>query len=105
MGVIRYFPHDEVHLSKMVILDPQLLFDKVTELITETFTFEHAGYRVMKEFSKGIFCFSDFEKISQLKHSDPSFSVHETLGACSNSCTILSRWKINVLPSLCTFSC
>ena len=63
MGVVRYFPIDD-DLEQIVILNPQVLFDKVTELIVETFTFEHAGYHTVEDFKKGIFSFSEFENIS-----------------------------------------
>ena len=69
MGIIRYFPVDD--LEQIVILNPQILFDKVTELIVETFTFEHAGYHSVKDFKKGIFCFSEFERISHQRNPDP----------------------------------
>ena len=69
MGIIRYFPIDK--LEKIVILNPQVLFDKVTELIVETFTFEHAGYHSVEDFKKGIFRFSEFDKISRLRNPDP----------------------------------
>ena len=66
MGLIRYFTKDE--LDQIVFLNPQALFDKVTELITDTFTFEKAGKQIEDDFKKGIFSFSDFEK---LQCSDP----------------------------------
>ena len=53
MGVIRYFRCGDV--SKIVIIDPQLLFDKITELIIKTFTFDK-GTRLSEEFTKkGLF--------------------------------------------------
>ena len=62
MGVIRYFPYGD--LDKIVILDPQLLFDRITDLIVKTFTFERAGKLLCDEFkNKGIFSFQDFERI------------------------------------------
>ena len=65
MGVIRYFPYGD--LDKIVILDPQLLFDRITDLIVKTFTFEKVDARLLHaldEFKKkGIFSFQDFEKI------------------------------------------
>ena len=61
MGLIRYFPQDE--LDQVVFLDPQALFDKVTELITDTFTFEKAGKHIEDDFKKGVFSFSDLEKL------------------------------------------
>ena len=68
MGLIRHFPVD--NLSDIVIIDPQLLFDKVTELIVKTFTFEEAGMLLSKEFKdKGIFAYVDFMKISTIQNS------------------------------------
>ena len=69
MGIIRYFPVDD--LKNIVILDPQVLFDKVTELIVETFTSEHTDHQSVKDFKKGIFSFSEFEKISHRRNPDP----------------------------------
>ena len=64
MGLVRYFPHKE--LKDIVIVDPQVLFAKMTELIVETFTFEnlpiHSKLETFKH--KGIFNLSDFTKIS-----------------------------------------
>lgn len=68
MGVIRYFPYGD--LSKIVVIDPQLLFDRITDLIVQTFTFENAGELLCDEFEKkGIFSLEDFERISVT--SDP----------------------------------
>ena len=39
LGVIRYF-HQIPELSDIVILDPQVIFNKITSLITHTFTFD-----------------------------------------------------------------
>ena len=48
-----------------VVIHPQFLFDKVTELIVDTFTFEKASKHAMDEFKKkGIFSLSEFETIS-----------------------------------------
>ena len=69
MGIIRYFPVDD--LKSIVILDPQVLFDKVTELIVETFTSERTDHQSIKDFKKGIFSFSEFEKISRRRNPDP----------------------------------
>jgi hypothetical protein len=65
MGLIRYiyFPYEGV--KDLVVIHPQYLFDKVTELIVDTFTFEKSSKQVMDEFKKkGIFSLSEFEKIS-----------------------------------------
>ena len=63
MGLIRYFFFEDV--KNLVVIHPQYLFDKVTELIVDTFTFEKSSKQVMDEFKKkGIFSLSEFEKIS-----------------------------------------
>ena len=62
MGLIRYFQYDGV--DDIVVVHPQFLFDKVTELIVDTFTFMKAGKWVTDEFKhKGIFSLDQFEKI------------------------------------------
>ena len=61
MGLIRYFPQDD--LDQVVFLNPQALFDKVSELITDTFTFEKAGKQIEDDFKKGVFSFSDLAKL------------------------------------------
>ena len=64
MGLIRYFPHED--LKDLIIVDPQILFEKVTELIVETFTFEkHCNFSNVEMFKNmGIFNLSDFTRIS-----------------------------------------
>ena len=64
MGLIRYFPHEQ--LKKIIIVDPQILFEKVTELIVETFTFDKiCDYSKLEIFKNmGIFNLSDFKRIS-----------------------------------------
>ena len=62
MGLIRYFPYEDV--KNLVVINPQFLFDKVTELIIDTFTFEKTGKHQTDEFRhKGIFSLSRFESI------------------------------------------
>jgi GTPase SAR1 family protein len=69
MGLIRYFPHDDV--KNFVVVHPQHLFDKVTELIVNTFTFEKAGKQKMDEFNeRGIFSLVEFENIYSRSNSD-----------------------------------
>jgi hypothetical protein len=64
MGLIRYFPYCE-DVKDLVVIDPQFLFDKVTELIVDTFTFEKTSKQTMDDFKKkGIFSLSEFETIS-----------------------------------------
>ena len=63
MGLIRYFPYEDV--KNVVVIQPQHLFDKVTELIVDTFTFEKAGKQQTDTFKqRGIFALAEFEKIN-----------------------------------------
>ena len=64
IGLVRYFPHEQ--LKDVVIVDPQILFEKITELIVETVTFETVcNYSKVEIFKNmGIFNLSDFTKIS-----------------------------------------
>ena len=62
MGLIRYFPFE--HIKNLVIIQPQFLYDKISELIVKTFTFEKAGKKSADLFKeKGIFSLHDFERI------------------------------------------
>ena len=69
MGLIRHFPHDS-DLKNIVITDPLILFEKVTNLLVKTFTFERAGKQPSDDFKKGIFSHDEFEKCSS-ESSDP----------------------------------
>ena len=67
VGLIRYFQGTNVDedLKKIVIQDPQFLFDRITNFIISTFTFKNADPVVCEEFQKkGIFSRTMFEKIS-----------------------------------------
>ena len=65
LGVIRYF-HQIPELSDIVICDPQVLFDKITSLITRTFTFEETqdAYTSVEFQQKGIFPARVIDEIS-----------------------------------------
>ena len=68
LGLIRYFPYEDV--KNLVVIHPQFLFDKVTELIVDTFTFEEAGEHAANEFKhKGMFSLREFETISSRKNA------------------------------------
>ena len=66
VGLIRHFQGEGLEdLQEIVIQDPQVLFDRITDLVVETFTFDKASPVVREDFKKkGIFPFSTFEKIS-----------------------------------------
>ena len=73
MGVIRYFPYEDV--KNLVIVNPQFLFNKVTELIVDTFTFEKVGKSKMDEFKhNGIFSMDEFEQINAKNQSEMTSS-------------------------------
>ena len=69
MGLIRYFPYESV--KNLVVIHPQFLFDKVTDLIVDTFTFEKVGIPKMTKFKQnGIFSLSEFEAVSSRSSAD-----------------------------------
>jgi hypothetical protein len=69
MGLIRYFQYDDI--EDLVVIHPQFLFDKVTELIVDTFTFERVGAPKMTRFKQnGIFSLSEFEAASSRSSTD-----------------------------------
>ena len=62
MGFIRYFPYKEV--KNFVVINPQHIFDKITELTVNTFTFKKVRKQKMDDFKKrGTFSLVDFESI------------------------------------------
>ena len=62
MGLIRYFPHE--YIKDIVVVKPQLLYDKISDLIMKTFTFDKAGKQSAELFEqKGIFSLNEFERI------------------------------------------
>ena len=68
MGLIRYFPFE--HIKDLVIIQPQFLYDKISELIVKTFTFKKAGKKSADLFNEmGIFSLDDFERIHRKNDS------------------------------------
>ena len=64
VGIIRHF-QEVPDLEDVVIKEPQYIFDKVTEMIVYTFTFEAVGAFIREEFlKKGIIPVDTFQKIS-----------------------------------------
>ena len=65
-GILRHFK-EVPELCHLIVKDPQYIFDKVTDLIVNTFTFEKTGgdMVVKEEFSKkGIFSIESFERLT-----------------------------------------
>ena len=76
MGLIRYFPYEDI--KNLVFIDPQFLFDKVTELIVSTFTFEKVGLQEMEQFKhKGIFSLDRLDEVSPQGHSSTIMSTSQ----------------------------
>ena len=76
MGLIRYFPYE--HIKCLVFIDPQFLFDKVTELIVSTFTFENVGQQEMEQFKhKGVFSLDKLDEVSPQGHSSTIMSTFQ----------------------------
>ena len=67
LGLVRYFRGAGLEeLEDVVIIDPQILFDKITRLIVSTFTFQQASSAVHEEFKKkGIFPLDVLKEISR----------------------------------------
>ena len=69
LGLVRYFNVPE--LNQYVIVDPQILFDKITYLLVETFTSEHAEVNEIHDFyQRGIFPEEVVQRISEKCGSD-----------------------------------
>lgn len=63
-------------MKHLVVIHPQYLFDKVTEVIVGTFAFKKAGKQQTDSFKqKGIFSLVEFEKINS--RSDKSITAHQ----------------------------
>ena len=92
MGIIRYFELDG--LNSMIILNPQILFERATKIITETFTFEQVGYHSTDDFMKGIFDFSEFERITRQKYPDSPLTP-ALFGDLLEHLHIAARFRVN----------
>ena len=69
LGLIRYFNVKD--LNTLVVVDPQVLFDKITDLIVKTFTIENVDVKEMIDFrQRGIIPVAVMQKISNKSSSD-----------------------------------
>ena len=69
LGLIRYFKFDD--LKNHVVIDPQILFDRITDLIVTTFTSDNVEINVSEDFClRGIIPLTVMQKISDKNHSD-----------------------------------
>ena len=64
LGLVRYF--DDKELDSLIVIDPQILFDKITDLIKETFVGKKANENEIEEFrQKGIISLAVMKRISE----------------------------------------
>ena len=69
LGLVRYFNVKD--LNTLVVVDPQVLFDKITDLIVKTFTIENVDVKEMIDFrQRGIIPVAVMQKISNKSSSD-----------------------------------
>ena len=74
LGLLRYF--SVKGLNSLVILDPQILFDKITDLLVKTFIREHAKPNEIEEFqNRGILSIATIERLSQRSNSKSRISL------------------------------
>jgi len=70
VGILMHFPEVE-EIKDIVICDPQVVFDSVTDLILKSFTFEHVSKAACDKFkASGLFHFNDIQRIARLSKSD-----------------------------------
>ena len=69
LGLIRYFNTDD--LNNLVVIDPQILFDRITDLTVATFTDNNVEVNQMEDFQvRGIIPLAVMQEISDKDHSD-----------------------------------
>ena len=74
LGLVRYFCVKE--LNNLVVVDPQILFDKITGLIVETFISDHANVCEIENFQKrGIFSMEVIERINNKSQTESDTQV------------------------------
>ena len=70
VGILMHFPEIE-EIKDIVICDPQVVFDSVTNLILNSFTFEQVSKHACDKFKEtGQFSFKDIQKIAKNLKSD-----------------------------------
>ena len=69
LGLVRYFNIED--LNTLVVIDPQILFDKITDLIVKTFTSDNVDVKEMEDFrQRGIISVAVMQEISNNSSSD-----------------------------------
>ena len=72
LGLVRYFNVEE--LNTLVVVDPQILFDKITDLIVNSLSSDHAEVNEIEDCRRGIFSVAVMERISKKCSSDLPFT-------------------------------
>ena len=74
LGLVRYF--DVEGLNELVIVDPQVLFDRITNLLLNTITYNHAEVNQIEDFyQKGILPIAVVENINKKCGSDAQLPI------------------------------
>ena len=69
LGLVRYFNIED--LNTLVVIDPQILFDKITDLIVKTFTSDNVKVKEIEDFhQRGIIPVAVMQEISNNNSSD-----------------------------------
>ena len=69
LGLVRYF--DVKDLNSLVVIDPQVLFDKITDLIVKTFIIENVDAKKIEHFhQRGIIPVAVMQNLSDKSSSD-----------------------------------
>ena len=69
LGLVRYFDVEE--LNSLVVIDPKVLFDKITDLIVKTFVIENAEQNEIEDFqTKGIISVAVMKRINERSNQD-----------------------------------
>ena len=70
VGILMHFPEIE-EIKDIVICDPQVIFDSVTNLILNSFTFEKVSKQACDKFQEtGQFSFKDIQRIAKSLKTD-----------------------------------
>ena len=101
LGLVRYFCVKE--LNKLVVIDPQILFNTITKLIVNTFVSDHAKSNEIKDFEKrGIFSMDVIKRISEKSEFQSSLSFQWLLDLL-NHLRIAAFYTIGKPPDQETF--
>ena len=82
LGLIRYYNTKE--LNMLVVIDPQTVFDRITDLLVRTFVNKHAEMNEIEEFQqRGTFSITALKRISKKCQSNSHLSLEFLLNLLS----------------------